>query len=781
MSLLVDFDHRYYAGSGTAVADNVLGTDQIALGGHVYKIDAKSGEWAHQSIPRLKPQQDSADETGEGSLNPEGLWRRSQESWHHGAGQSRLDKASSDPFRFESSKGLNVFDRWSVSMLNDTASKGLVSNAKMVVAGNYLYSGDQTEVRWTTDITAAGFPTWTISQINAGETPQQPVTSLATDGNKVWAALGTGGIHVTNRGAGTSTHYSDLNTNLIAYVNGRLMASSGASIYNVTATGAAPAALFTHPNPDFAWVDFAAGKRHIFAAGYSGDKGLIYKTTLTPEGISLTAPVVAGELPDGEIVRSLYSYLGYLFIGSDKGVRFAEVTVDGDINIGALIPTTSPVLCFEGQDQFVWFGWTNYDSTSSGLGRLDLRSFTASLAPAYASDLMALAQGSVTSVVTFQNRRVFSVATASCFVESTNKVPTARLRTGRLSFGLSESKVAMFADVRYDSLQGTVTTSISRDNTTFNPIGSHSATTSLDQLSAGNLTGDSFNLQFDFARKAGVNLLTAQQSSFEAAAAVEYTVLNNCTVARSTAFAADGSASLAMTALATGASMDARTVTGYAQPWLGQPVIVGRTYTVTASFRSAGANRPVRAALEFYTSTNVLIPSGHDPDAANEVTGAFTPVTVTYVAPAGAAWAQVVLYVVGTTVGDVHYVDKVSFVEGPDVGWTLGGTSAIAGPELSRFTLKAEAVTEQGNNIFVPIILASAYDVDGDNVDVNLPAELAYLVGLNSSRAAVTYQEGTATYLVTVDDYRYNAMKFSADAPYDPEGTFLAKLKVVAT
>lgn len=606
---VVDFSYPFYGGSAGSAPLNALGPNQVALGGHVYMIDTLSNEWAHQSIPRLKPQQDTADETGEGSLNPEGLWRRSQESWHHGAGQSHLDKPDSDPFRFQSSKGIEVFDRWGLSMLNDTANRRASGNTNLnlVVAGDYLYVSDSTSLVHTTNINT-GAPTWTNCFVQNGEAAQT-VNSITSDGFTIYAALGTNGIHTTTRGAVVSAHYSDLQAQLVSYVNGRLMAANAAAIYNVTAGGAAPAALYTHPNTDFAWVGFAPTKRHILAAGYSGDKSLIYKITVQPDGTALTIPVVAGELPDGEIVRSIAGYLGYCFIGTDKGVRFADVSADGDLSIGALIPTPGAVRCFEGQDQFMWFGWTNYDASSTGLGRLDLRSFISPLTPAYASDLMATGQGTVISVATFTNRRVFGVSTVGVFAQTDDLVATGVLRTGQLNFGLSETKVAMFADVRYDSLDGSVVTAISRDNVTFSTIGTHSESTSQDQLSAGQLSGDFFNLQFTFTRDS-------------------------------------------------------------------------------------------------------------------------TP--------------------------------------------TLG-------PVLARYTLKSEVITSQGDNIFVPIIMAAALDIEGQSNHFDLPGELAYLIGLAHSRTAVTYQEGTVAYLVTLDDYRFNAREFSADREYDPEGTFLAKLKVVAS
>jgi hypothetical protein len=180
--------------------------------------------------------------------------------------------------------------------------------------------------------------------------------------------------------------------------------------------------------------------------------------------------VVAGELPDNELVLHLDSYLGYLIIGTNKGVRFASTDANGYITIGGLIETGQPVYCSEGQDRFVWFGWGYYDSVSSGLGRMDLAEFTATLTPAYASDLMAgkpalktslgpvnqIAAtpilGDTVSVVTFNNKRVFAVKAKGVFAETSAKVPLSELNTGLISHGIIDNKYAAFLDARMQPL-----------------------------------------------------------------------------------------------------------------------------------------------------------------------------------------------------------------------------------------------------------------------------------------------------------------------------------------
>jgi hypothetical protein len=337
------------------------------------------------------------------------------------------------------------------------------------VAG-YLYRADGTEVYWSTSIDV---PVWTAADIQAGDAAQS-VKSITSDGNYLYAALGSNGLHRTLRGAAVSAEYSALSCTLVRYVNGRLMAANGQAIYNVTASGAAPSALYTHPNTDFTWVDFAGGPSHIYAAGYSGDKSLVYRTAVLPDGTALDIPTVAGELPDGEIVRSIKEYLSYLCVGTDKGVRFAAIQDDGSLLIGGLIETNSPVRCFEGQERFVWFGWENYDGGSTGLGRMDLSVFTEALRPAYASDLMYTSQGQVLSVVTFAGRQVFAVSGVGFVAGTADKVASGSLDSGLITFGMADKKIAANIDLRHEALPagGSIDVWLSADDADFELLGS---------------------------------------------------------------------------------------------------------------------------------------------------------------------------------------------------------------------------------------------------------------------------------------------------------------------
>lgn len=485
MGITLPLDAPYYTGGG--VSNEVPGLYPIAIDGHPYLIDMKpdirSQRFERQSIPLLRNQADTANLPGEQSINPEDLWRRAQETWHHGAGQIHMDRKDSDDARFRSSKGLDTWTKWNLTLLNDAQVKRTTSATTpyLMVAGARLYLADTNTTKYTATVTTSD------DFASVTGTPASAITGIASDGVNVWISYGANGVYHTTTALTVATQrVTDAASGPIAYVKGRLMLADANVLYNlvlnsVATTGATTklllstggVALYTHPNANFTWVGFAEGPGNIYMAGYSGDKSLVYRTVIRADGTGLDIPVVAGELPDGEIVRSIQGYLGFLLVGTDRGVRFGTIDGNGNITFGALILTGGSVRCFEPQDRFVWFGWPKYDATSSGLGRVDLSVFTSPLTPAYASDMMITSQADTWNVVTFGGVRVFSVVGLGVYVETTTKISTGTLDTGYITYGIHDNKIPMYVDVRTTPLVGTVSVSVANNTGTFTVTGTN--------------------------------------------------------------------------------------------------------------------------------------------------------------------------------------------------------------------------------------------------------------------------------------------------------------------
>jgi hypothetical protein len=366
-------------------------------------------------------------------------------------------------------------------LLKDTTQilSDAAATLKSIVAGTRLYVASAGDVTFYTSLTAS--PTSCTSE------PAGNVSSMTSDGYNVWVGFASHGIHVTNTSTGAfSSYISGTDTfTKIKYTKGRLMAAAGATIYNFTSSGGPGAGLFTHGNSTWSWVGFAGGQNHIYAAGYAGQTSLIYKTTIKTDGTALDAPTVAAELPEGEIVTALDSYLGYVLIGTTTGFRFASSDTDGNLVVGPLIEV-GQVDAFASQGQFVWFSYKNLDATSTGLGRMDIGSQIATNQPAWASDLMVTGQGAVPSISLYGTRPVFTVTGLGVYCEhATDLVASGTLDSGIYRWGVPDTKFIPKWDLRTEPLYGTVAVSVAADSGDFRSVGVQATEGSLESTFDG--------------------------------------------------------------------------------------------------------------------------------------------------------------------------------------------------------------------------------------------------------------------------------------------------------
>lgn len=140
-----------------ATSPLVPGRLPVGVEDHAYAVEPSG--FRRETVQVLRQQADQSTEPGEASLNPQGLWRRSQESWHHGAGQDFLDGKSeqaADPHRFRSSKGIDPWTRGQISLLHPTIKSWSTTNTNLRLAVSLsgsqfvLHAADGTELYYAT-------------------------------------------------------------------------------------------------------------------------------------------------------------------------------------------------------------------------------------------------------------------------------------------------------------------------------------------------------------------------------------------------------------------------------------------------------------------------------------------------------------------------------------------------------------------------------------------------------------------------------------------------------
>lgn len=487
---------RFYPGEafygGTASAALVPDVFPVAIAGRPYMLDMKSGQYARGFEQRVRDSQDISTAPGESSISIGGLWRRGEASWHSGAGQSRSDVADSQDYRFYTSKGINPWTKGQLTLLNTTKTSlsSANTNLPMCVVGSYLYVGDGQTLKYTTNPFASS-PTWTSVTTGA---PAAAINDITTDGSQVYVAYYNEGVLMTTPGGASLTdHYStsggSFDYKKMGFAKGYVLAfhnnTTQSEIHVVPYAASTPKGteVATIRDPGFVCAGIVGGQNYIYIGGYSNNTGLVYKLGIKSDG-TVDVAIVALQLPIGEYVTSIYAYLGFVCVGTNKGVRFCSTDSDGNLVAGSLIPTSSDVNGFTAEDKYVWFGWTNYDSVSGGLGRMDLSSFTSANTPAFATDLMTGSTAAVLAVQTFSNKRLFTVSGVGVVVEDAdNLVASGEIVTGTYQWGLPDRKFVARVDTRSRALAGSILPAVSFDGGTYTNLTGQTLAGSIESTS----------------------------------------------------------------------------------------------------------------------------------------------------------------------------------------------------------------------------------------------------------------------------------------------------------
>lgn len=495
MSTLLTFTDSFYPSprffTGTGTTQLVPDIFPIAINGRPYLVDEKSGQFTRGFEPRVRDSVDQSTAPGEAAINPQGLWRRGEVSWHYGAGQRYADTAEGQDYRFFTSKGVNVWTKGQATLLNAVKESLNSSNTnfEIVTTDTRVYVMDGSAIKYSTDPYAAT-PTWTTITGMPAATPRD----MTTDGTNIYVTYPgltnsfglwkyTPAGVASNVAYGHEFGYIDFIKGFFI-VTGSVSGGNGADLY-FSPVGNVGADSYEHPVSSFEWIGAAAGQTAIYLAGYTGSHGAIYKLTIKADG-TLDTPVVALELPFGEYPTAISSYLGAILIGTNKGVRYAVADSASNLTAGALIPTSGAVKDFTSEDRYVWFGWSNYDGISTGLGRLDLGTFISTNTPAHATDLMHTGTANVLACSTFNGKRIFAVSGDGIFVEdSGNLVASGEIVTGTYRWGIPDRKFVAKFDVRSTPLVGTITPSVSLDSATYLDLTAHETLNTTEHVATG--------------------------------------------------------------------------------------------------------------------------------------------------------------------------------------------------------------------------------------------------------------------------------------------------------
>jgi len=475
----------------------------VAVGGLPFFLaPTDPAPYQRETAPYRKDQFDNGNEPGEQSLT--GWWIRSQSSFHVGDGINFYDPSAGEAskFRFADSQGVDVFTKGQVTLLKDVVDTHVTTGAvsgtshqhknqhirsiqwsgtdgvllhdeydvdKIAADGTVIHfidynAGTSEKVYGICDDGVNAY--WITNQVSGGANKihmyKKPLTGDSSTG-VTYPAL-TGDVTLMFNATGITASYVTME-----FVKDRIIACINNAVYEISPTATAlPSAVYTNPNVNYHYTSVSASGPAIYTAGHSGIYSSIQKYTLTTTGAMpvLSQASVAAELPTGEVVEKLYYYLGYMMIGTSKGVRAAVVNdQDGSLGYGPLIvETTQPCYDFAGRDRFIWCA-TGIGSLDAGLVRIDLGQTIENepLRFAYANDLQytQTATHHTTAVAFFgsSNRLGFctsyNTTSGNVYREDTTQLrQSGYVTTGAIRYGTLEPKNFKFLRARGDFANG---------------------------------------------------------------------------------------------------------------------------------------------------------------------------------------------------------------------------------------------------------------------------------------------------------------------------------------
>ncbi len=463
--------------------------------------------YQRETAPYRKEQFDNSREPGEQSLT--GWWIRSQSSFHGGTGINFYDPTAGESigYRFKDSQGVDVWTKGQVTLLKDTTNVHVVTTpvntttttkAEQHIRSVRYNNTDAILLHDGYDVDRIDADGTVVHWVDYASGTDDPVYALCDDGKfGYWITNDTasGKLEFNKKlisdGAGVAptvvfTHPSITVTAAeMEYIKDRIILCANNAVYEMTTNSSSlPTAVYTNPNTNYTYTSITASGPAIYTAGHSGLYSTIQKYTLGTNGAmpTLTQASVAAEFPPGEIVHKVYYYLGYMMIGTSKGMRVAEINdQDGSLAYGPLIfESTQPVYDFAARDRFVWA--TTGVGSNVGLTRVDLSQLIEgeALRFAYANDIIGVqATAHPTTAVGFvgtTNRLAFCSAyntnNGGCYIENASTlVSSGYVTTGAIRYGTLEPKNYKLIRARGDYSYGAMDLqAIDSDSAVYNII-----------------------------------------------------------------------------------------------------------------------------------------------------------------------------------------------------------------------------------------------------------------------------------------------------------------------
>lgn len=437
-----------------------------------------------QSVETIKVRKDQFDTEDPGEQSLTGWWRRSQASFHEGAGDlyqetttQTLHPVASNGF-YQSS-GIDVFTTQGKFTLlkRMVASTGPAASYTRVRSNTNGFSAVGDGALHTASAAAGPFASLhapATKTIADGLVSNTQFYDVATDGTLYSGTVASPGTATTWPLGGAPTR--------ILWGKNRLWVIGGRNIWQPDLTlagGTAQNPIYTHPNAGWTFTCMAEGPSAMYFGGHDGFASSVSAVTLDGALTStpyLTAATTTAVLPDGELVQQLAVVAGeFIAIGTNRGVRVGQINADGSLTYGPLIvEPTNVTSCTAITAQSRYFVVAFAATSGNALAyRIDTATQVSDGVFAYASDIDLGFVGSITSLCGPSSTQL--VATGSdgkvYYQSTTQYVDYGFFQSGRIRYRTTEPKYFQFLTVGIEPLKGNIAVSLVKSDGSAYPMG----------------------------------------------------------------------------------------------------------------------------------------------------------------------------------------------------------------------------------------------------------------------------------------------------------------------
>jgi len=385
-----------------------------------------------------------------------------------------------------------VFPAVSATIINKALTSNVATLTTSVahefsVGMEVVVSGVDAVFNGTYDITAVTSNTFSYAKVNANVTSQAATGSATsnvihfidhlTGGSDEVLAICENGIYaywlheaatkwtVTRKPlSGNKLSTADevvihqdtvpVSNGVIEWAKERLIVCVDNVVYEIYKSGASTytkATVYTAANTEAYFTAIADSPSDVYVSVVRDSTYSAVLKLTTADGNGTDAELIGGrivaEMPRGEIITGMSYYLGYLLLGTSRGVRVAQILDGGGIVYGPLLfESEQPIHQFATRDRYAFCTARIHGDT--GVIRIDLGQQFDSLRFSWANDAQAVGVERDCTGVAFlgiTDRIAFSAAASgtdgNIYIQNATRLrPSGYLQTGRIRYNTLESK-----------------------------------------------------------------------------------------------------------------------------------------------------------------------------------------------------------------------------------------------------------------------------------------------------------------------------------------------------